>query len=124
MDAREIEQQPIDVKPAHLAAVKRALWSVVNENGTGASAFVEGLDVVGKTGTVQVIEQKTWIDSEDLPFEKRDHAWFVSFATLGDRQLAVAVFVEHGGAGSLVAAPLAKNLYQIYFRDQLAHLES
>jgi penicillin-binding protein 2 len=124
MDAREIEQQPIDVKPAHLAAVKRALWSVVNENGTGASAFVEGLDVVGKTGTVQVIEQKTWIDSEDLPFEKRDHAWFVSFATLGDRQLAVAVFVEHGGAGSLVAAPLAKNLYQIYFRDQLAHIES
>lgn len=122
MGSGKTATQPIDLNPAHLARVKRALWSVVNEGGTGASAFVEGLDVAGKTSTVQVIEQKTWVNNRDLPFKQRDHAWFVSFATLGERQLAVAVFVEHGGAGSRVAAPLAKNLYEIYFRDQLALL--
>ena len=62
---------------------------------------------------------KTWIKSEDLPYEQRDHGWFASYATAGDRQLVVVVLVEHGGHGSTAAAPLAKRLYEIYFRDYL-----
>jgi len=108
------------VDPHALEVVRRALWAVVNEKGTGARARVDGLEVSGKTSTVQVVSQKTWIDSADLPYEQRDHAWFASFASLGDRKLAVAVFVEHGGKGSQAAAPLAKILYEIYFREHLA----
>ena len=37
-----------------------------------------------------------------------DHAWFVAFAPYSDPQVAVAVFVEHGGHGSDAAAPVAK----------------
>jgi penicillin-binding protein 2 len=111
--------EPVGVEPAALEAVRDALWAVVNEKGTGARAHVPGIDVAGKTGTVQVVRQETWIKSEDLPYEKRDHAWFASFATGGDRQLVVIVFVEHGGKGSRAAAPLAKKLYEIYFRDLL-----
>ena len=111
--------EPVGVEPAALEAVRDALWAVVNERGTGARAHVPGIDVAGKTGTVQVVRQETWIKSEDLPYEKRDHAWFVSFATAGERQLVVIVFVEHGGMGSRAAAPLAKKLYEIYFRDLL-----
>jgi penicillin-binding protein 2 len=104
---------------AAVAEVRRGLWAVVNENGTGAVARVDGLDVAGKTGTVQVVAQKTWTDSRSLPFAQRDHAWFASFAPGDHPRLVVVVFIEHGGKGSQVAAPLAKRLYEIHFRTDL-----
>lgn len=101
--------------PAVLALIREALSAVVNERGTGAAARMSGLKVAGKTATVQVIEQVTWIDSKDLPYERRDHAWFASFAPADDPKLVVVVFVEHGGHGSEAAAPLAKLVYETYF---------
>jgi penicillin-binding protein 2 len=121
---RRPELESIGVQPDALAAVRDALMAVVMEKGTGARANVPGIEVAGKTGTVQVIRQETWIKSEDLPYDQRDHAWFASFATAGDKQLVVVVFVEHGGKGSQAAAPLAKRLYEIYFRDVLDSRES
>lgn len=108
-----------ELEPEALQRVREALWSVVNDQGTGAVARVRGIDVSGKTGTVQVVRQETWIESKDLPYEQRDHAWFASYATAGEEQLVVVVFVEHGGRGSQAAAPLAKRLYEVYFRDYL-----
>jgi penicillin-binding protein 2 len=104
---------------AQLARVREALWAVVNETGTGARARLEGLDVAGKTSTVQVVAQKTWTRSEDLPFEQRDHGWFASFAPFSAPELVVVVFIEHGGHGSNAAAPVAREVYETYFRDHL-----
>jgi penicillin-binding protein 2 len=103
-----------------LARVRHGLWAVVNDRGTAAQARVEGLDVAGKTGTVQVVQQKTWTESRDLPYERRDHAWFASFAPVHDPGLVVVVFVEHGGKGSAAAAPIAKVVHETYFRDDLS----
>ncbi len=105
-----------ELEAEDLELVREALWGVVNENrGTGRSARVAGLDIAGKTGTAQVISQETWIDNTSLPPEHRDHAWFASFAPAGDPRLVVVVFVEHGGAGSKAAAPLAKGIYKRFF---------
>ncbi|MDH3254993.1 MAG: penicillin-binding protein 2 [Acidobacteriota bacterium] len=106
------------IDPHALDIVREALWAVVNDKGTGAAARVEGFPVAGKTGTVQVIEQKTWIDSKDLPFEQRDHAWFASYGPTDTPELVVVVFVEHGGKGSEEAAPLARQLYERYYRTR------
>ena len=115
-----VEREQLTVEPWVFERIGAALWSVVNDQrGTGSAARVEGIEVAGKTGTVQVIQQKTWIKNEDLPYEQRDHAWFASYATAGDKQLVVVILVEHGGHGSTAAAPLAKRLYEIYFRDYL-----
>lgn len=111
---------PVGLPAEHLETVREALWSVVNDpKGTGRSARVEGLDVAGKTGTAQVVAQETRTDNEDLPPEYRDHAWFASFAPVDDPRLVVVVLVEHGGAGSKAAAPLARALYLEYFGDAL-----
>ncbi|MDX1500870.1 MAG: penicillin-binding protein 2 [Thermoanaerobaculia bacterium] len=104
--------------PEALAFVDEALWAVVNEAGTGAAAKVPGFDIAGKTGTAQVFEQKTWLDNEDLPFEKRDHAWFAAYGPGDDPTLVVVVLVQHGGEGSRQAAPLARMIYEKYFDDR------
>ncbi len=114
-DAPAAEPESIDLNRSALEFVREALWAVVNEKGTGASARVDAAQVAGKTGTVQVIEQKSWIDSKDLQFEHRDHAWFASFASVERPELVVVVFVEHGGKGSRAAAPLARILYERHF---------
>lgn len=108
----------IDVSPRVLATIREALWAAVNaRRGTGGAARVDGIEVAGKTGTAQVVEQRTWTRSEDLPFEHRDHAWFASFAPEGDAELVVVAFVEHGGHGSDAAAPLARKIYESHFGD-------
>lgn len=116
LGAAETRLTPLGLDPEALALVRRSLWSVVNEpEGTGRAARVPGLGVAGKTGTVQVVSQSTWVSSEDLPFEQRDHAWFGSFAPYDDPELVVVVFLEHGGKGSAAAAPVAKALYEHFF---------
>ena len=108
--------------PAHaLETVKLGLWKVVNEEGgTGGNARVAGLDISGKTGTVQVIAQSGWFSTAGLPFMQRDHAWFASYAPKDNPQMVVVVFVEHAGAhGGTDSAPLAKMLYQSRFKAQI-----
>lgn len=99
--------------------VKQALWSVVNEYGTGGKARIPGYDVSGKTGTVQVVGYDRGQNLAKSQKEKfGDHAWFVAFAPYDDPQLALAVFVEHGGHGAEAAAPVAKRIFEAYFRDR------
>jgi penicillin-binding protein 2 len=107
--------RPLELRPESLALVREALRSVVEEGGTAARIRLPGIEVAGKTGTAQVIEQKTWIDSNQLEFEHRDHAWFTSYAPVEAPELVVVAFIEHGGHGSSVAAPMVKALYEKYF---------
>jgi penicillin-binding protein 2 len=110
----------VKLSPAALKAVRGGLWAVVNEEGgTGGNARVEGLNIAGKTGSVQVIAYSGWVKAESLPFKYRDHAWFASFAPADNPQMVAVVFVEHGGHGGTDAAPLAKLLYEAAFRSQV-----
>ena len=49
------------------------------------------------------------LENKDLP-EQRDHALFVNYAPYDDPKIAVSVVVEHGGSGSTVAAPIARDI--------------
>ncbi len=104
---------------SHLDLVVGAMTDVVNSPyGTAFKSRIEESDFVmgGKTGTVQVrritkAERKSGVvKNRDLPWEDRDHALFVGFAPVGKPRYAVAVVVEHGGGGSSVAAPIARDI--------------
>jgi penicillin-binding protein 2 len=104
----------VPISAATLAVIKDAMWGVVNE-GTGTRARLDGMDVCAKTGTAQVFKASRDIDADKLPKDRRDHAWFVGFAPKDDPQIAFAVFVENGGHGGTVAAPIARAVLERFF---------
>lgn len=107
-------------KPANVEFIRKALAGVVNDYGTGGAAKLPGIVVGGKTGTAQVASMKgKVIKSEDLPYEIRDHAWFVGFAPVEDPRIAIVAMVEHGGHGGSAAAPIVKAVLQEFFRTQV-----
>jgi len=113
------QEQVQGIDPGNYEIVKNALWTVVNGWGTGGKARIEGYDVCGKTGTVQVVGYDRGSDLAKKQKEKfGDHAWFIGFAPLSDPQVAIAVFVEHGGHGSDAAAPIAKKVLETYFTER------
>jgi penicillin-binding protein 2 len=106
-------------KPENVEFIRNALAGVVNDYGTGGAAKIPGIVVGGKTGTAQVASVKgKMIKSEDLPYEIRDHAWFVAFAPVDDPQIVVTAMVEHGGHGGSAAAPIVKAVLQEFFRTR------
>ena len=110
---------PLDISESSLAFVRAAMSAVVNTpTGTARGAAIDRADfrMAGKTGTVQVRritaeEREAGVKkNEDLPREFRDHALFIGYAPVEQPRYAVAVVVEHGGSGSRVAAPIARDL--------------
>jgi penicillin-binding protein 2 len=114
-------EKKIDIQPEYLELVKKALLGVVNEpRGTGRRSRLKNKEILvsGKTGTAQVVKLKVTEDIEEddkIPYQFRDHAWFVAFAPYEKPEIAVAVLVEHGGHGGASAAPVAKKVMDAYF---------
>lgn len=103
----------VELRQETLEIVRDALKGVVNEpGGTGAAARSSLATVGGKTGTAQVVGIRK--DSKFLSEKFRDHAWFVSFAPVEKPDIAMSVFVEHGGHGGTAAAPIAKKALDAY----------
>lgn len=71
-----------------------------------------------KTGTVQVRNRRFGFGFVPKENKLRHHSICVGFAPVHDPKYAVSVLVEHGGAGSAVAAPAMKEVMEkIYELD-------
>ncbi len=107
----------VALKEVTLKHIRNALRDVVNSgSGTGGKARSNLIEIAGKTGTAQVAEMRgEFVNSERLPYEIRDHAWFVGYAPAENPEIAVAILVEHGGRGGSAAAPVAKMVIEKYF---------
>ncbi|MCL2644219.1 MAG: penicillin-binding protein 2 [Betaproteobacteria bacterium] len=104
--------------PEHITAVQRAMEDVTRPGGgTAARSFMgASYRAAGKTGTAQVIalapQKGKQIDKNDETL--RDHSWFIAYAPADAPKIAVAVFVENGGPGSVSAAPIARQVFDAY----------
>ena len=59
------------------------------------------------------------IDNIDRRWKDRDHALFVGYAPYDKPKYAISVIVEHGGSGSSMAAPIARDILQFALERHL-----
>jgi penicillin-binding protein 2 len=96
---------------------------VVNgPRGTARGVAVDAhFRTAGKTGTAQVYTLGADKEYEEAEVAQhlRDHALFIAFAPVEAPRIAIAVVVEHGGAGSTNAAPIARATLDAWLDQEL-----
>jgi len=110
------ERGNLPVSKKTLNVVRSALKGVVSDNkGTARFIRTRGIAIAGKTGTAQVsMLGEERLKAKDISYRLRDHAWFSGYAPADDPKIAVVVLVEHGGFGSEIAAPIAREVIKAY----------
>ncbi len=116
-------ERATDISSVAYDEVIKAMTDVVHGPRGTARRLGVGLEykIAGKTGTAQVksIAQGAKYDEKNTEKKFRDHSLFVAFAPVDDPKIALAVVVEHGGSGSRVAAPIAKEIIDYYLVERL-----
>jgi penicillin-binding protein 2 len=109
----------VEIDPEKLEAIRDGMWQVVNTpHGTGLTARIDGHDVVGKTGSSQIISAQGRARAADKTARNlRDNGWFVFFAPKEDPKIAGVVFLEHGIHGGN-AARVTHHILQTFFAKQ------
>ncbi len=88
------------------AALLQDYMRAAVEEGTAGKLNGQSYTAYGKTGSAQVS------DSTD-----ETNAWFVGYAQKeGKNDIAIAVIVEDSGYGSTYAVPIAKKVFDVYYR--------
>ena len=98
----------------HLRLLRQYLRAVVTDpKGTGQRAKLVGVDIAGKTGSVQTVSLSKYQDNTDAISTKwREHAIFAAFSPTQNADIAVIVVSENDriGGGGRAAAPIAARI--------------
>lgn len=88
---------------AAIDTVRDGLRAAVT-SGSALSLSTVPVPLAGKTGTAQYSQ------------EGKPHAWFTGFGPFDNPELVVTVLVEQGEESSRAATPVAKKIFEWYFR--------
>ncbi len=108
IDEKFTTKKLTSVSPEHFPEVIEAMHEVF-KTGTGKYSQVKGIDICGKTGTVENFAR---IDGKKT--QLKDHSILIAFAPKDKPKIAMAVFVENGGYGSTIAAPITSLMIEQY----------
>lgn len=108
----KFQRQYTTIDQSHFEVVIEGMRQAVLR-GTSKIADIKGIEVCGKTGTV---ENFTLLD--DKKTQLTDHSVFIAFAPKDDPEIAITVFVENGYWGSRWAAPIASLMIEKYLRGE------
>ena len=108
-------------KKENIELIRNSMFASTNEiRGTSYSSRIKDpkYQFAGKTGTSQVkriteAERELDLATKDIDYKNRDHALFIAFGPFKNPRYALSIVIEHGGSGSSVAAPLAKELFKL-----------
>ena len=114
---REIKDMPLDEKyiEKKYTGIDKEFYEYVVEGMRGAvtsgtcwGMALPGIEVCGKTGTVQNPHG-------------RDHSACISFAPMNNPKVAIVVYVENGGWGADVSVPIAKLMLEKYLYGEISY---
>lgn len=117
-------QAELPFEAQQIRLIEEGLIAVVNnpEHGTAYSAHLEDVVMAGKTGTAEAKVMQKGVPDDVAAWYLQDHAWFVGYAPVTSPQIVVVVFVEHGGSGGKIAAPVAQRVIDQFFKKGLGTL--
>lgn len=90
------------------AEILRGLMEAVVEDGTGKKLSGLSYTAAGKTG------------SAEYNGARDSHAWFTGFAPAEEPEICVTIIVEGAGSGGDYAVPIARRIFDAYFKGKLA----
>ncbi|WP_435264147.1 penicillin-binding protein 2 [Tenacibaculum sp. nBUS_03] len=107
------------ISSEHFPIAIEAMYEVFTK-GTAKSSQVKGLDICGKTGTAE-----NFIRIDGKREQLDDHSILIAFAPKNNPQIALAVYIENGGYGSTIAAPITSLLIEKYLTGEIKrkHIE-
>ena len=115
-------------KEKNIKIVKKGMFEVINGNyGTASKLRTKSnSQISGKTGTAQVISleakekmEKQLKEGEKLDEKYQNHGIFVGFAPYEKPKYAISVVIEHGGSGSMSAAPVAVDILRFMIDNNI-----
>jgi penicillin-binding protein 2 len=116
--APEQQSEVVLNDPSYWDEIIGGMVAVSEAGGTAYSALHgTSYKIAAKTGTAQVFSLGAGdnANNDSKRAERlRNHAVFIAFAPADDPKLAIAVFIENGGHGGSVAAPIAKRVFDAY----------
>lgn len=75
------------------------------ESGTASTLAGSSYTAGGKTGSAEYGTTKG-----------KSHAWFIGYAKKDEKSIAISVIMEGGGSGGRTAVPVAKKVFDAYFK--------
>jgi penicillin-binding protein 2 len=94
----------------HTASILQSALLLATRQGTGEAAYLDVFGSAGKTGT-----------AETGRLDGKPHAWFCGWAPLIAPEYVIVVFVEEGGDGPSVAAPIFHDIARRLLNPGHAH---
>ncbi|WP_196892316.1 penicillin-binding protein 2 [Aureivirga marina] len=108
-----VEKKYTTVDAVHFDPVIQGMLETF-ETGTARASKIQGIEICGKTGTV---ENFIRVDGKKVSLE--DHSILVAFAPKDNPKIAIAVYVENGGFGSNIAAPITSLMIEKYLTGEV-----
>ena len=102
------------INKEHFTPIVEAMHEVF-KSGTGRFSQVKGIQICGKTGTAE-----NFVIVDGIKQQLDDHSILVAFAPKKNPKIALAVFVENGGYGSTIAAPITSLLVEKYINGKIS----
>lgn len=87
------------------ADIVAGMMEEVVKSGTGKKLKSSMYTVAGKTGSAEYSDSST-----------STHSWFTGFAPADDPEICVTIILEDAGTSGLHAVPMAKKIFDEYFR--------
>lgn len=108
------EKKITTIAKEHFNPVIEAMHEVF-KTGTGKYSQVKGIEICGKTGTS---ENFAFVNGKRV--QLADHSILVAFAPKNNPKIALAIFVENGGYGSTIAAPITSLMIEKYLNGKIS----
>ncbi|CAL2079591.1 penicillin-binding protein 2 [Tenacibaculum sp. 190524A02b] len=113
MDSTYTTRRNTTINPKHFPIAIDAMHEVFTK-GTARGSQVKGIDICGKTGTAE-----NFIRIDGTKVQLPDHSILIAFAPKDNPKIAMAVYIENGGYGSTIAAPITSLMIEKYLNGRV-----